>query len=158
MAAPAACKAGFTARLFADRYRSDVAAMVLLDPTVEGFTKAIYTIDPKLRSLDAKALHDEEKCITRPTSCAPPRDPRLSSKLNNVLRKPFLVSETWQDRISEEENIPIDERDVRMEQRFYGAMPLIVLSRPSGPINNDPSLPISPKHAEQMDEARQRLQ
>lgn len=132
--------------------------MVLLDPTVEGFANAIYAIDPKLRKLDAQELASERKCISSPVSCAPPRDPHLSDELNNVLRKPFLLSSTWRDRVSEEGNIGADEREVRAAQRFYGGMPLIVLSRPISAATGGPSSPISTKQAREMDEARLRLQ
>lgn len=148
---------GFTARLIADKHPADIAAMVLLDPTPEGFAESLYSIVPKLRAMDAEALASETKCISDPKPCVPPRDPHLSRALNDVLRKPLFSPATWRDRISGQQHVQQDEHEIRTAQRFYGNMPLIVLSRGAS-TSNDSSAPFSARQGREIDEARQKLQ
>jgi len=138
---------GFDVRLFADRYPSEVAGMVLVDPIVERLTSML---ERKETILYAQAQICEtmarrgslqkqdplHKCIGPDGSNSiveddPHLTPRVNATIDNILQKP----DPWLVYLSEAASAGFisssnrtDDTDVIREQRGYGTMPVIVLT------------------------------
>ena len=129
---------GFDAWLFADRYRRDVAGMVLIDPSEvdedrfaaiygkKKFAAGLAADLAFLRSCDRKANRHELKpgddCVGGPP------DPNVPAALDRIQRQRQLSPKIWDAVLSERASLVADLREVRSEQRAYGDLPLIILT------------------------------
>jgi pimeloyl-ACP methyl ester carboxylesterase len=142
---------GMHVRLFADKYLSEVVGMVLIDPSHEDWWERAW----KLNSLqlsreqyfpDEPEFQRQRKCVKAAAAdlldssdtlrkCIPPPDPRYGDAINAAYRKTHLSVGYQQAQLTEEETYQHASADqVRAAQRWYGEMPLIVLSStPRGP-------------------------
>jgi pimeloyl-ACP methyl ester carboxylesterase len=127
----------FDARLFADRYRREVAGMVLIDPSDVGEDRFASIYGQKkfaaelaadvafLRNCDRKAIRHELKLGD---DCTGPNQPNVPAELNRLQRQRQLSPHMWNAVLSERSNLRTDLREVTSEQRAYGDLPLIVLT------------------------------
>lgn len=136
---------GLYDRLFADRYPTEVAGMVLLDPTVVRRNERIAALAPALKEMADMtpfiaylqtcrngAQHHALKPGTQlfdacmwPTG---PRDPMLPKAVQQVLIHQWQSPLVWQDMILVAQANKADEAQVQRAQRRYGSIPIIVLS------------------------------
>lgn len=127
----------FDARVFADRYRSEVAGLVLIDPSETGEDRisAIYgtkKVDAEmaanekfLRACDRKAnLHQ----LRSGDDCVGPPDRTLPARLNEVLQHHTTSAAMWDAVLSEEAKLRTDLGEVKDQQIEYGNLPLVVLT------------------------------
>ncbi|MBC7415491.1 MAG: alpha/beta hydrolase [Herminiimonas sp.] len=131
---------GMNMRLYADRYRNEVAGMVLLDPTHED---GIARIDAARHGQESRRYRKQvshwRDCLRRSTqplteafrrTCLEPADPRYSTALN-AARDQVAAQPTYQRaQLSEVENYAngVSFAAVRQARRNYGSLPLIVLT------------------------------
>ncbi len=127
----------FDARVFADRYRSEVAAMLLIDPSEVEETRfgSIYgkkKLDASqasdtafLKACDKKA----HKNLLKPgDDCVGPSDPHEPLLFGHVQQMHNQSAGFWDAILSEETHLPSDLAEVKGEQRAYGNLPLMILS------------------------------
>jgi pimeloyl-ACP methyl ester carboxylesterase len=127
----------FDARLFADRYRREVAGMVLIDPSdieedrfasiygQKKFAAELAADVAFLRKCDRKAIRHELKLGD---DCTGPGQPNEPADLDRLQRQRQLSPVIWNAVLSERTNLRTDLREVKSEQRSYGDLPLIVLT------------------------------
>lgn len=133
---------GLNARVFADRFRSEVVGMVMVEASHEDqFTEgwAIGPADQKAKyeaylatahqcvALAAKGLKRGTPEFSR--CLGDDNDPRLSEAINNAQRA-YAVTPRWQAAVaSERENVAgVSVEQVRATRKDYGDMPLFVLT------------------------------
>lgn len=151
-------------RLFADRYLTDVAGMVLVDPDETDRTARLTAVAPALAPLFAGVLPFDRQCYaaavkgtmhpgtTAFANCVSP-DPSLPRALAVLNEKQWARPGTWQDYLSVDEcSNAIDSREIAREQRSYGALPLIVLTSDTAALQ----LPIPPAQVQALTAARER--
>lgn len=136
---------GLFDRLYADRFGSDVAGMVLVDPTVVRRNERLAALAPALKgAADTRgfvawlqacrdaAAHDQlregttifSQCIW-PTG---PGDERLPSNVRHVLQQRWLRPKAWQDMMDEAQSGDNDDAEITRAQQPYGDMPLTILT------------------------------
>jgi pimeloyl-ACP methyl ester carboxylesterase len=128
---------GFDAYLFADRYRGEVAGMVLIDPSdvdedrfasIYGKKKydAALAADVNfLQGCDQKA----DRHVLKPGGdCVDSPDPHLPERLRRVQGEHSTGQAMWDAVKSERLSLQADIREVTSEQRAYGGLPLVVLT------------------------------
>ncbi|WHZ20603.1 MAG: hypothetical protein OJF55_002752 [Rhodanobacteraceae bacterium] len=133
---------GLYMQLFADRYRSEVAGMVLVDPVSFDQGRRYDALDPSMTAENRKFvefLHDKcipgaqsgyagsaslfKKCVGGPWS-------RFSDAFNRMFLANHATAKYMQAAWSEWANVfTISSDEVRAAKRSYGDMPLVVLSR-----------------------------
>jgi len=140
---------GMNVRLYADQHLSEVAGMVLVDPSHEDQSSRIWAIaGPGKRAEWDAYLVDRRTCITSARTgfvpgseqfktCTFGHDDYAGPAINAVLLQ-MHESVAFQQAVSwEQENVFYASADeVRAARRSYGDMPLIVLTRspqPKGP-------------------------
>lgn len=127
--------AGEDAMLYADRYRPEVAGMVVITPSEPG--------DDQFDAIFGKAKDDAERAATlkllqgcanqahhhqlKVGGCVRP-DPSLPAPIHRGRYKLAFEPGIWDAYVSEWSNFKNDDREVRAEQRVYGRLPLIVLT------------------------------
>jgi pimeloyl-ACP methyl ester carboxylesterase len=128
---------GFDARVYADRYRADVAGLVLIDPSDEGEDRFAAIYGPKKYAADqAKDVAFVEACDRKADAhglrsgddCVGPPDPALSPRFRAIQQRHAMAAATWDAVLSEMTSIPADVREVRADQRPYGNLPMTVLT------------------------------
>lgn len=142
---------GLNARLYAYTYPTEVAGMVLVDPSDENQTEGYRQLDPEKRTpeqWDAYAIEPSleirRECIAAANvgfvpgtalfkKCSFPQYPQLSEAVQIATIK-FQMQPAFQHaQLSEEENVFRASADqVRTARRSYGNMPLIVLTKSAG--------------------------
>jgi len=117
---------GMHVRLYADMYPTEVAGMVLVDPSHEDWEERAWKLDMQQRTREQYFAYDvpefqvQRECVKAAAAgllestdaykkCIPAPDPRWSAAINAAYRK------THADQVC-------------AAQRWYGDMPLIVLS------------------------------
>ena len=128
------------ARLYADRYLSDLAALVLVEPDIEDQEPRLFALAPDLRPIfaegiaaakactDATAHHDLTPADKLYDTCAGP-DPSLPPSLNAVQAKRAVRHAWWQTYNSDEDSDrTISVTELHREQRSYGALPMSVVT------------------------------
>ncbi|HEX8806432.1 MAG TPA: alpha/beta hydrolase [Candidatus Aquilonibacter sp.] len=122
--------AGLYAPLFADRYPSDVAAMVLVDPSAPGQEELFSSQFPRYQAYEAAQSASLHKCADDPVqpSCVPQSDPQLSATLNAAIAEMLRKSGAWADPASEFDSVGKDSTEVNGAAHGFGSMPLIVLT------------------------------
>lgn len=158
---------GLNARLYAYTFPSEVAGMVLVDPTDENQTEGYRLLDPEKRTQaqwDAYAiepsLQTRRDCIVAANTgfvrgtelfkkCSFSQYPQLSESVQAATIK-FQMQPAFQKaQLSEEENVFRASADqVRAARRSYGDMPLIVLTKSAGPLPKNPLAPEQLAHRE----------
>ncbi len=143
--------AGLNAVLFADRYRPELAGMVLVDPsfahqqeafgTVAGVAKALAQDVPDLRPcMDAARTRHLPTTPSLVDLCLD-HDPTYSPALTKVLDRMALGTGHWSDLTSElasfrlspgEPGPDVDSAELDHEARPLGHLPLIVLTAGNG--------------------------
>lgn len=158
---------GLNARLYAYTYPSEVAGMVLVDPTDENQTEGYRLLDPEKRTpaqWDAYAiepsLQTRRECIVAAKAgfvpdtelfkkCGFSQYPQLSEAVKAATIKFQMQPAFQQAQLSEEENVFRASADqVRAARRSYGDMPLIVLTKSAGPPPKNPLTPEQLAHRE----------
>lgn len=136
---------GMNVRLYADRHLSEVAGMVLVDPSHEDMSRGSAITGPDARAKWDVSLVDRRACITTARtgfvpctdtfkSCVPPDDAQLSPAINASLLQIRKLASFQQAVFWEMENVYDASADaVRTARRSYGDMPLIVLTRSTDP-------------------------
>lgn len=128
-------------RLFAFRRPGQVAALVLVDPYVEGQYAAFDVIAPGVLADNAHAKASETACRdlllsgtvpadeARRRDCLSAPDPEFSPKLAAVVLRQRLSRARAEAAWSESGALDtISEREIAAERRPLGAMPIVVLS------------------------------
>jgi pimeloyl-ACP methyl ester carboxylesterase len=158
---------GLNVRLYAYTYPSEVVGMVLVDPTVEDQAEGYRKLDPKKRTPEQwntdtiePGLRERRECIAASiegiapgtelfTKCSFPQYPQLSEAVQAATIQFQMQPAFQRAQLSEEANVFRASADqVRAARRSYGAMPLIVLTRSSGPPPKDPLTPEQLVHKE----------
>jgi pimeloyl-ACP methyl ester carboxylesterase len=157
--------AGQYAMLFADRYRNDVAGMVLVDPTpphIDQRTAAAAPADkntiasaiPFFRECYRAASHNDDKELY--SNCLPTREQikqrcaqggtamcAFDEVQVHQRRRPVF----WYDALGELSALEsIDAVELQRGRRSYGSMPLIVLTSTTNMV--DPHVPVDQQKAE----------
>ena len=136
---------GMNVKLYAQKYRADVAGMVLVDPSHEDQARLLWGLDPAYEAKFAPYMETLRTCLRAAPadfidgsdlykSCVGAGDARYSEAINatelNRARLPGRMK-SW---ISEQENIWFASADqVRVSRRPLGNMPIIVLSKEPSP-------------------------
>lgn len=133
---------GLYMQLFADRYRSAVAGMVLVDPVSFDQGRRYDALDPAMTVENrnfVRFLHDQ--CIPAARKgyvgeaslfkkCVGEADPRFGAAFNHDFLANHSTSKYMQAAWSEWANVfGVSSDEVRAAKRSYGDMPLTVLSR-----------------------------
>ncbi|MBV8750888.1 MAG: alpha/beta fold hydrolase [Candidatus Eremiobacteraeota bacterium] len=130
-----------TVRLFADRYRSEVAGMVLVDPSHEDQNAKLTEIDSRVNAVLAAQTAQVKACRAAlgtpafaPCAAFVPPNPSYSAALNDVQQKIVHDPKVWDTFVSEQESFDTDAAEVRAARTSYGALPLIVLTAGDRPL------------------------
>jgi pimeloyl-ACP methyl ester carboxylesterase len=127
----------FDARVFTDRYRSDVAGMLLIDPSdVDEDRLAVVYGAAKRKAEEAANLSFVRGCdalahrhrLTSGDDCVGKPNPAESEALHRVQLAHSRSPEMWDAILSELGSVRRDLVQVRAAQRAYGNLPLIVLT------------------------------
>ncbi|MDQ6931495.1 MAG: alpha/beta hydrolase, partial [Candidatus Eremiobacteraeota bacterium] len=145
---------GFDAWLFADRYRSELAGMVLIEPSnvaegrfasISGKKKFDTEMAADLKFMKACASKADHQKLVSGDDCVGGADPRLSPALNRIELAHKTSAGMWDAVFSERASLPEDLREVITEQRTYRNLPLIVLS--AGVLEDAPRTPAAQRQA-----------
>lgn len=143
---------GFESLLFADRHRSEVAGMVLADPSIPGQARRFRERAPKLAAafdaMGRQYIQRKKSCgaqVERGTLTSSSADPdnclsynpAYPDALQQALRKMDGNPARWQTRVSLMAELNRSSEEVLNRQRNYGAMPLRVLT--AGELGDLPS-------------------
>ena len=153
---------GMYVRLYADKYRSKVAGIVLVDPVSEEQGRRYTALDVSTKTLNERYvewIHSE--CIPAAAMgfdrmseifkrCVGDPDPHFSAVFNDALAENESTAGHFQAVWSEWANVFTTSSDqVRSARRSFDSMPLIVLSRaPFG---------LQPNETQEMRDAKNRL-
>ena len=138
---------GLNVRLYADTYPEEVVGMVLVDSTSEDWKEEELKLDPRhLTGEQARAQNftsdwrSRRDCVRAASTgfvegtelykqCVGEPNPTVSKAINDAELKAHQSVGHQQALLSEEESIFFTSADeVRAARRWYGAMPLIVLT------------------------------
>ena len=140
---------GMNVRLYADTYPAEVVGMVLVDPTLEGWRESAWKLDKLQRSREAYVaaqidpdVQARRECMEAASAgfvegtdlykrCVAPPNPHFSDEINRALLK-IHRSPGYQQAVSTEEENMLGASDDQLlaSRRWYGNMPLIVLTAP----------------------------
>jgi pimeloyl-ACP methyl ester carboxylesterase len=133
---------GMYVRLYADKYRSKVAAMVLVDPVSEEQGRRYMALDVSTKTLNDRYVEwIYRECIPAAAMgfdrmsdifkrCVGGPDPHFSAAFNDALAENESTAAHFQAVWSEWTNVFTTSSDqVRSARRGFGRMPLVVLSR-----------------------------
>lgn len=142
---------GINVRLFADKYRDEVAGMVLVDP---GHEDQVARYEAAERTPDSRMtarLTRHRECVAAAPAgltpgtelfsrCIEPASPFFGIQINATLSNMQRSAAYQQAQLSEVENIfsGVSTGQVRAARRSYAEMPLIVLSRTQDPATLPP--------------------
>lgn len=139
---------GMNVRLYADLHPADVAGMVLVDPSDEGWADSAWKLDRLQRSREAYMAQFEpewqarRECVKAASiglvegtdlykRCVPAPNPHFSDAINAALLKVHLSPRYQQASLTEGENMAAASYEQLLAaRRWYGNMPLIVLAAP----------------------------
>lgn len=143
---------GLNVRLYADTYPAEVVGMVLVDSTSEDWKEEELKLDPRHQTAEeARAQNfktdwqSRRDCVEAALTgfvegtelykqCVGERNPTLSNAINDAELKAHLSVGHQRALLSEDESIFFASADqVRAARRWYGALPLIVLT--SAPVS-----------------------
>lgn len=127
----------FDARLFADRYRGELAGMVLVDPSevgearfgsIYGKKKSDADTAANLKFIQTCTRKAERHLLKSGDDCVGPPDLHLAARLRRVQEQHDTAPALWDAVLSEETSLNADLREVTSQQRRYGNLPLLVLT------------------------------
>jgi pimeloyl-ACP methyl ester carboxylesterase len=142
---------GMIVRLYADLYPKDVVGMVLVDTAKEDWPMAFWKIDPEQHdwktlwndafSEHSKSVQAEQQCVDAARAktlkagsalfdqCVPPPFPKYGKAMGDAYGKLHVMPAFQAASMSEDANLFTASADqVRAARRWYGDMPLIVLT------------------------------
>lgn len=138
---------GMYVRLFAHRYPSEVAGMVLVDSTSEEQARRFWELDPSARTRnEAFVANIRSECIPQAAigidkssdvyaTCVGSPDPRFGDEFNEVFLANQSRPEYFQAAWSEWSNaFTVSSDQARAATQGFGDMPLIVLTRTPFPL------------------------
>lgn len=142
--------AGMTVRVFADRYRDEVAGMVLVEGSHEDQSVRGWAIgEPGQQAKWDAYLKDAHACVDEArkglvkgtpafAKCVGDADPRFSTAIN-AAQLAYGASVKWQAAVaSERENVfYASAEQTRATRKDFGAMPIIVLTHAPYPKAKD---------------------
>jgi pimeloyl-ACP methyl ester carboxylesterase len=142
--------AGMTVRVFADRYRTEVVGIVVVEGSHEDQSSRSWAIeapgqkdkwDASLKDttcLDAAKNGTIKKGTPAYAKCVGDDDPRYSKDINEAITK-YEASRKWQlAATSEKQNIfYASAEQTRATRKDFGDMPIIVLTHSPYPKNKD---------------------
>jgi pimeloyl-ACP methyl ester carboxylesterase len=153
---------GMYVRLYADKYRSEVAGMVLVDPVSEEQGRRYAALDVSTKTLNDQYVESIRRdCIPAAIKgfdrmselferCVGAPDPRFSAAFNDALAANDSTAAHFEAVWSEWAHVFTTSSDqARSARSSFGSMPLIVLSRaPFG---------LQPKETQAMRDAKNQL-
>ncbi len=131
---------GMNMKLYAETYLSELAGMVLVDPSHEDLGKGAWAIDPESQKYYAPYIETLRQCLEAgpedfaagsalARNCLPSSDSHYSAAINAVRLERGEQHGYLQARLSEQENVWFESADqVRAAYRPLGAIPIIVLT------------------------------
>jgi len=138
---------GLYMQLFADRYRSEVAGMVLVDPVSFDQGRRYGLLDPSTTTENTKFVRSlRTDCLPAARhgyagesklfkDCVGVPDPHFSKAFNQAFLANHSTAKYMQAAWSEWANVfTVSSDEVRAARRSYGDMPLVVLSRAPFPL------------------------
>lgn len=149
---------GMNVKLYAEKFPSEVAGLVMVDPSHEDLGRDTGRIDPKTNEARATYLADLQKCLhaseralsTDPQLgelCVPGAGPRYSAQINAVESELGAKRTRVTAWIGEMTNVwGVSADQVRSSNRTLGAIPIRVLTK-------FPSLP-APGETQEMRDAK----
>lgn len=152
---------GMNVKLYAEKYLSQVAGLVFVDPSHEDLGKGAWAIDPDSRKTYAPYMEALHRCLeAKPEdfvagselvqNCGPFPTPRYSDAINAVESERGTQQGRLQARISEQENVWFTSADqVRAAYRSLDSIPIIVLTHEA--------FPRSPNETQEQREAKNKL-
>lgn len=143
---------GMIVRLYADLHPKDVVGMVLVDTAKEDWPMAYWKLDPEQHSWQSlwddvfsdhsMSVRGDQKCLEAARAkslakgsplydqCVPPAFPKYGDALNEAYAKVHVLPAFQAASLSEDANMYAASADqVRAARRWYGDMPLIVLTQ-----------------------------
>jgi pimeloyl-ACP methyl ester carboxylesterase len=136
---------GMNVKLFAETFPSEVAGLVLVEPSHEDVGKELFVLDPESLERNIQYLNDLKRCLAAEPSqltvnsdlfklCVGQPGPRYSAEINTaelaLAVQPPRIS-AW---ISEMTHVWRESADqVRASYRSLGGMPIVVLTKPPSP-------------------------
>ncbi|NID15144.1 alpha/beta hydrolase [Luteibacter yeojuensis] len=145
--------AGLNVRVFADKYRSEVVGMVIVDGSHEDQSSEGWALaKPGDKAKYEQGLKDLHACIAAArqglvkgtkmfeTCVGDTDDPRFSPAINKA-QETYAVTERWQAAVaSERENVfYASAEETRKTRTDFGDMPIIVLTHSPFPKRSDES-------------------
>jgi pimeloyl-ACP methyl ester carboxylesterase len=138
---------GLNIVLYADRYPTEVAGMVLIDPTLENQTRRIRKYFPAYdEAFVQPRLKEERSCVeaasagfvvdTKPwVNCLPQSDPAFSDAINASRFAHAASPASQRATMSEDESIMSGRSgdQLRAARRSFKDIPLMILAVPLGP-------------------------
>jgi pimeloyl-ACP methyl ester carboxylesterase len=152
--------AGMAVRVFADRYRSETAGLVIVDGSHEDQSTREWAIDvPKGGKARWDASLADSTCVDAARhgpiakgtpafkKCVGDEDPRYSHALNEVMMK-YGATLKWQMAVaSEQKSVFYASADeTRATRRDFGDMPIIVLTHAPYPRNKNWTQSVQDEH------------
>lgn len=143
---------GMIVRLYADLHPKDVVGMVLVDTAKEDWPTAYWKLDPEQHAWQtlwddvfsdhSMSVKQDQKCVDAARAsalakgsplydqCVPPAFPKYGKALNDAYAKLHVSPAFQAASLSEDANMYAASADqVRAARRWYGDMPLIVLTQ-----------------------------
>lgn len=129
-----------SARIYADRYSSDLFGLVLVEPDIEDHQSALLAVAPALAPYFAQGDAARNACAQMlaadpiPTeetydACAGPPNPAYSDTLDAIIKTQSLRPQALQDALSEDaSSATTSTLEVRHEQRWYGGLPVELIT------------------------------
>ena len=129
-----------SARIYADRYSSDLFGLVLIEPDIEDHQRALLAVAPALAPFFAQGDATRNACAqmlaadVTPTeetydACAGPPDPAYPDALDAVIKTQSLRPQVLQDRLSEDASGgTTSTSEARHEQHWYGELPVELIT------------------------------
>lgn len=133
---------GMNVKLYVETYLSQVAGMVLVDPSPEDLGTMMWAMDPASQATYAPYMESLQQCLRATPSdfapesellkkCVPGPDPRYSAAINAVELERGKQHGHLSAWISEQQQVWFTSANqVRAGHRSFGDLPLIVLIHP----------------------------
>jgi pimeloyl-ACP methyl ester carboxylesterase len=123
----------YNVRLFADRYRSLVAGMVLVDGSHERQNELFPRSMPALiatwsRHNDACRTAARHGIVPTDPYCLPDPDPRFAPALQRIARRMYARPSSFDTILAEERSFNRSAAEVRAARRSFGDLPMVVVS------------------------------
>lgn len=121
--------AGFNMRLFATLHRSEVAGMVLVDPSLDGNEAPLRAASPTFVRVQSELDAVAGRCIRAAAAGEMRPGNEVYAQCGSPpVGSPMASATMAQAVLSEQENLDESSRQVAAREHSYGALPLIVLT------------------------------